>query len=113
MLTVEKIIAELKIGGYLDAAEYVERLSSAAQKRKSELDYMKKFIEQSDFTEGRCRDWLRALWTTYCLHYNLDVDTAEYDSDLSDLWYSMEEGRNTAGWSSPEAFSDFMCEYLV
>lgn len=25
MVTVEKIIAELKIGGYLDAAEYIER----------------------------------------------------------------------------------------
>lgn len=50
MVTVEKIIAELKIGGYLDAAEYIER-QFATINRTAEFGYMKAFIIEGDFTE--------------------------------------------------------------
>lgn len=85
MVTVEKIIAELKIGGYLDAAEYIER-QFATINRTAEFGYMKAFIVEGDFSDERYRAQLRALWTAYCLHHNLDVDTTEYDADLNGLW---------------------------
>lgn len=85
MVTVEKIIAELKIGGYLDAAEYIER-QFATINRTAEFGYMKVFIVEGDFSDERYRAQLRALWTAYCLHHNLDVDTTEYDADLNGLW---------------------------
>lgn len=84
MVTVEKIIAELKIGGYLDAAEYIER-QFATINRTAEFGYMKAFIVEGDFSDERYRAQLRALWTAYCLHHNLDVDTTEYDADLNGL----------------------------
>lgn len=74
MVTVEKIIAELKVGGYLDAAEYIER-QFATINRTAEFGYMKAFIIEGDFTDDAYRSQLRALWTAYCLHHNLDVDT--------------------------------------
>lgn len=49
MVTVEKIIAELKIGGYLDAAEYIER-QFATINRTAEFGYMKAFIVEGDFS---------------------------------------------------------------
>ena len=39
MVTVEKIIAELKVGGYLDAAEYIER-QFATINRTAEFGYV-------------------------------------------------------------------------
>lgn len=64
MVTVEKIIAELKVGGYLDAAEYIER-QFATINRTAEFGYMKAFIIEGDFTEDAYRSQLRALWTAY------------------------------------------------
>ena len=29
---------------------------------------------------------LRALWSAYCLRHNLDVDTRQYNDDLTMLW---------------------------
>lgn len=43
MVTVEKIIAELKIGGYLDAAEYIER-QFATINRTAEFGYRKRSL---------------------------------------------------------------------
>lgn len=54
MVTVEKIIAELKIGGYLDAAEYIER-QFATINRTAEFGYMKAFIVEGDFSDERYR----------------------------------------------------------
>lgn len=65
MVTVEKIIAELKIGGYLDAAEYIER-QFATINRTAEFGYMKAFIVEGDFSDERYRAQLRALWTALC-----------------------------------------------
>lgn len=58
MVTVEKIIAELKIGGYLDAAEYIER-QFATINRTAEFGYMKAFIVEGDFSDERYRAQLR------------------------------------------------------
>ena len=112
MVTVEKIIAELKIGGYLDAAEYIER-QFATINRTAEFGYMKVFIVEGDFSDERYRAQLRALWTAYCLHHNLDVDTTEYDADLNGLWNIMHRTGNANGWENYSEFDDFMCELVV
>lgn len=82
--------------------------------RNAELKFMVSFATQSCFDEDICRDLFRMLWTAYCLHYNLDVDTASYDSDLRELWEAVaadEEG--TSDWSDFDSFGSFMCRYLV
>ena len=53
--------------------------------RNAEFKFMASFAMQSCFDEDICRDRFRMLWTAYCLHHNLDVDTANYDSDLREL----------------------------
>lgn len=112
MVTVEKIIAELKVGGYLDAAEYIER-QFVTINRTAEFGYMKAFIIEGYFENETEREQLRALWTAYCCHHNLDVDTMEYDNDLLGLWSEMHKLGNANGWSEYGEFVDFMCEHLV
>lgn len=112
MVTVEKIIAELKVGGYLDAAAYIER-QFATINRTAEFGYMKAFTVEGDFTESSYRAQLRALWTAYCLHHHLDADTAEYDNDLFDLWLKLIETGGINGWPSKGAFEESMCSLLV
>ena len=82
--------------------------------RNAEFKFMASFAMQSCFDEDICRDHLRMLWTVYCLHHNLDVDTASYDSDLRELWESVaEDEEDTADWSDFDSFGNFMCRYLV
>ncbi len=82
--------------------------------KREEMDYMAAFVAEAFFdSEIEC-DQLRALWTAYCLHYNLDVDTLEYDRDLEQVWKEVASTENdTAYWSDFGSFGDFMGEYLV
>lgn len=82
--------------------------------RGNELAYLARFAFQSSFDEELCRDQLRSLWTAYCFHHGLDVDTSEYDTDLTQLWDVVSEvEEETADWSDYDSFSTFMCRYLV
>ena len=82
--------------------------------RNGEFKFMASFATQSCFDEDICRDQFRMLWTAYCLHYNLDVDTASYDSDLKELWEAVAaDEEETADWSDFDSFGAFMCRYLV
>lgn len=82
--------------------------------RNTEFAFMTSFATQSCFDEDICRDRFRMLWTAYCLHYNLDVDTASYDSDLRRLWDAVAvDEEDTADWSDFDSFDSFMCRYLV
>lgn len=65
MVTVEKIIAELKVGGYLDAAEYIER-QFATINRTAEFGYMEAFIIEGDFSDERYRAQRRADRMVWC-----------------------------------------------
>ena len=112
MVTVEKIIAELKIGGYLDAAEYIER-QFATINRTAEFGYMKAFIVEGDFSDERYRAQLRALWTAYCLHHNLDVDTTEYDADLNGLWCKIIEVEQVDNRYSLDHIENIKCYLYV
>lgn len=89
-------------------------LQNGTISRDEEFKFMESFAGESCFDEDICRDHLRMLWTAYCLHHGLDVDTANYDSDLRKLWDAVaadEEG--TADWSDFDSFDTFMCRYLV
>ena len=49
-----------------------------------------------------------------CLHYDLDVDTASYDSYIRELWKAVAaDEEDTADWSDFDSFGNFMCRYLV
>lgn len=82
--------------------------------RDKELAYMAQFAVQSFFGEELYRDQFRALWTAYCFHHGLDVDTSSYDDDLAQLWDIVSEvGEDTSDWSDLDSFGQFMCRYLV
>ena len=82
--------------------------------RESEFGYLTAYITESCFDDEICRDRLRMLWTAYCLHHNLNVDTSGYDNDLMDLWNKLAEtGDGTSGWEDFDGFENFMCAYLV
>lgn len=82
--------------------------------RSTEFDYMVDFAMTHNLDEGLVRDRLRVLWTAHCLHYDLVVDTVEYDVDLTRLWGVVaEEGGGTSEWSDRDSFNKFMCQYLA
>jgi len=82
--------------------------------RNAEFKFVKSYAAESCFDDDICRDLLRMLWTAYCLHYGLDVDTVGYDNDLLALWYVVSDAESdTADWSDFDSFDTFMCRYLV
>lgn len=80
-----------------------------------ELEYLKEFAKTGDFDYQLARNQLRALWTAYCFHEGLDVDTARYDRYLRDLWDAIPAGSDLRDidWHNFDAFDNFMCAYLV
>lgn len=96
------------------AADVIEHLWKKNSAKKLELEYLKTFAHEAYFDTEICRDQLRSLWTAYCLHNDLMVDTATYDSDILELWSVVSLGeKNTTEWSSFDSFDDFMCAHLV
>lgn len=82
--------------------------------RNAEFEFMSSYAANNCFDDDICRYCLRILWTAYCLHHGLDVDTAEYDNDILKLWHSVSEVEGeTADWSDYDSFDNFMCSYLV
>lgn len=95
--------------GYHAAARIIEVLQNTVS-RAPEINYLKEFVREGDFSEELYRNQLRCLWTAYCFHQRLDVDTSGYDNDLLDLWSAMEE---KSGWNGYDSFDNFMCKHLV
>ena len=109
----ESIIAPLWRDGYHAAARLIEQLADSLQS-EVELDWMKQFARACCFDEDVCRDHLRSLWTTYCLHYGLTPDTSMYDRSLEELWQVVSETEeDTADWSDLDSFDLFLCKDLV
>ena len=80
----------------------------------TELDYLLKFAASADFETGELAEkQLRALWTAFCFHENLDVDTAEYDAKLQALYQQLPGDRTSCSWYDYEGFSRYMREFLV
>lgn len=95
------------------AADVIDFLSRRTNARKAELDEMKNFVRKKILDELG-RDRLRSLWTSYCLRYDLCVDTTTYEMDMQELWGAVsDEEPDTADWGDFDSFEDFMCAYLA
>ena len=113
MMDMSAVKAMLQQDGYVDAGKLIESLENTIS-RKAEYQYLKAFARESSFDDELCRDQLRSLWTAYCFHQELTVDTAGDDSDLLELWNEMSEiGDGTSEWDGYDGFDAFMCRYLV
>lgn len=80
-----------------------------------EYEYILECIESSeDLSEMVVMQQLRCLWTAYCLHQNIDVDTVEYDNRVMEMWNVMQKNES-APYSSLEygRFYNAMSRYLV
>ena len=100
-------------GSHGDTARAISLLQGAIA-REAEMGWLMEFIQEESFDAEASRGQLCCLWTAYCLHHGLDVDTSGYDNDLLVLWAAMAESSSgAAGWDSYDSFDSFMCRYLV
>ena len=80
----------------------------------AEFDFLSDFVAENCFEVEVCRDQLRVLWTAFCLHHGLIVDTHNYDLHLLKLWQEIQKtGDGTSEWADLDGFENFMCAYLV
>lgn len=76
----------------------------------SEFDYLKNFAKTVVADDANCElvnYQLRALWTAYCFHNDIFVDTYEYDTKLAELYQIIKDHVEF------EKFDNFMCGLLV
>ena len=66
---------------------------TASIDEKSEWKFLIDFVKDDTvyFHNEACRNQFMALWTSYCLHSNLDIDTAMYDAVLMDLFNALSD----------------------
>ena len=105
----------VKEGGELcDDKKTAEMLRNEIN-RDAEFEFMVHFIKDNCFNnDPRNCNWLRMLWTTFCLHHDLCVDTAGYDHSIWALWgYVTENVDCNPHWKSYDNFDGFMCKHLV
>lgn len=83
--------------------------------RKAEFEFLLRFAGEAFIGEEIVSLQLRSLWTAYCMHHGLDVDTSEYDHDLWLLWGTVSKSgeEDTQNWSNCDNFDDFMCSEMV
>ena len=83
---------------------------------KSEWQFLVDYVKDdtTDFYNATCRSQLVALWTAYCMHNDLDVDTAMYDAVLKDLFNALsdEQKAELHCVRLPE-FDSMMAQWLV
>ena len=101
--------------GYAEMYRSGETLNRKIDKTEEVMEEAAEdFSREACFESEECRDQLRSLWTAYCLHNNLIVDTGTYDDDILELWSAVSLGEeDTAEWSDFDSFDDFMCAHLV
>ena len=114
MLDPSKVKEMLQQDGYFDAVKLIELLEGSIN-RKAEFLYLKAFARESSFDDEASCWQFRCLWTAYCFHHGLTVDTAEYDRELKELWDFMVKCGYPLSrwWAGFDSFDTFMCEYLV
>lgn len=87
--------------------------------RQAELAFLLACIREYEISPD-VNEWeeaaghhIRALWTAYCLHHDLDPDTASYDQDLRQLWQTIEGSEKLSDSEALfNAFDLHMGEYL-
>lgn len=77
-----------------------------------EYQWLCDFAYAAFFDQPTDRNHLLSLWTAYCLHCNLDVDTKIYDAMAVFLW-SVVNTNNTGPWENFDSFDNFLCQFLV
>ena len=76
--------------------------------KDSEGAYLLKFAGDDFLDDDFFADQLRALWTAYCLHNDLDIESEKYEAYLKVLWAKVAEKHNrTAHWSDYGSFAQF------
>ena len=96
--------------------EYLDCEGAAEEKGflEQEFDYIVGFAVESCFDNELACQQFRSLWTAYCFHRGLDVDTAEYDAALAGIWKEVSAGEeDMAYWSDFNSFDQFMSAELV
>ena len=96
--------------------EYLDCEGAAEEKGflEQEFDYIVGFAVESCFDNELACQQFRSLWTAYCFHRGLDVDTAEYDAALAGIWKEVSAGEeDPAYWSDFNSFDQFMSAELV
>ena len=77
-----------------------------------ELVYVKSFaLGVDDWNDQLFLNQLRCLWTAYCFHQDMTVDTFTYDNELKQIWREMHGPDDT--FEDFDKFYSFMAEYLV
>lgn len=78
-----------------------------------ELDFMLDFAKSAeksfDYDNNHELEMLRILWTAYCLHNNLAVDTDDYINKFDKIWSIIEDNISD---NSRTRFETFMSENL-
>lgn len=72
--------------GIMDEAADALEEAESTMSRMAEYKFLLNYAKGSCFDNDICRDRFRMLWTAYCLHHDLEVDTSGYDNDLLVLW---------------------------
>lgn len=83
---------------------------------QSEWQFIVDYVKDSttDFCNATCRSQLMALWTAYCMHNDLEVDTIMYDVELIDLWNAIPiEHRRELRCSNWGEFDDLMGAWMA
>ena len=77
-----------------------------------ELDYVRSFARGVEsWTDHIQLYQLRCLWTAYCFHQDMEVDTFSYDNELMQIWQSMCGAVEI--FDSYEDFCNYMAEFLA
>ena len=83
-----------------------------SDKQETEFDYLCDFAEEASFDcETLPAEQLRSLWTAYCFHNNLNIDTFEYDNALKKIWIRLED-KESSSWEGVDEFDNFMAYSL-
>ena len=81
-------------------------------KQETEFDYLCEFAKEADFgCEALPAEQLRALWTAYCFHTNLDIDTFECDTALRKVWEVLKDKKSCC-WDNFDEFDHYMADGL-
>ena len=83
-----------------------------SDKQVTEFDYLCGFAKEADFEcEALPAEQLRALWTAYCFHTNLDIDTFECDTALRKVWEVLKDKKSCC-WDNFDEFDHYMADGL-
>ena len=77
--------------------------------KKEYLNYIIDYAENAGWEDFYGKDQIRALFTSWCLIFRIDVDTEECDTALKKLYYDGEL-KELVDWNNYERF---MIEFIV